>query len=343
LFKPHSLHTSHIIFGRHPPGHKDAGKRYVDLAHGLATDKTHKLSLGQTSVCEFKAGMFKITENTEDPYDYVKVLHYFCLVYLGPVYNGPFFLRRAGKKEIARRQAQNDKSEANFEPSGHFGKNYHSQILKDLARFCGFLHPEKVTGRSFRRWAITNLAKKGVSAGVLLEHSRHRDRDICTNALYQESTKDQVKHLQHAKQYQNELRRRDDDNNIIPQVELEPSRAKPKCLEDFSEDKKPSPVRPCKRPHTQRRVCFAPAQIAPSVGDVNMYYPPPQAYGYHPYAYGQPVPPPMYFPYQYPQAPMAPQYGSMPPPPPRAPVQMAYAQQPQPQEYDLEDFDKDIL
>ena len=194
--------TNHIIFGKHPPGHKDAGLRYVDLAHGLASDKSHKLSLGQTSVREVQGGLFKITEDPSDPYDYVTILHFYRFVYLGADYEGPFFRRVAGKKELARRAAQGDLRQASFEPSSIFGKNYPTQSLKELARFCGFKSPEKVTGRSFRRWAITNLARKGVAAGVLLQHSRHKDKDIITNALYQESTKDQVAHLQRAKQYQ---------------------------------------------------------------------------------------------------------------------------------------------
>jgi hypothetical protein len=173
------LKISDFKFGTTPDG-----KRTVELL-GLNTDKTQKLSFGCTNLRQDFVGANVWQENPNDDFCGVRIIYFYIQEHLPLGYTDRLFLRRASQKVIRQRQRDGNTREAGLGPYSTFGKNYCNYLCKQLAFRVKLDNPEKQTGRSKRRTAVTHMAAT-LPGGMLREASRHRSAE--TNARYQTET-----------------------------------------------------------------------------------------------------------------------------------------------------------
>jgi hypothetical protein len=160
------------------------GVRTIELL-GLSTDKTHKLTFGNTTVRQDFTGANVLEENVEDDFCGVRLMYYYINQHLPEGYTGRFFLRRAYEKELRKCRAVGNQREAGLGVQHEFGKNYCNKMCKELAYRVKLDFPEQQTGRSKRRGGITVMCHK-LPGGMLRAASRHASAE--TNARYQTET-----------------------------------------------------------------------------------------------------------------------------------------------------------
>ena len=169
------------------------GVEYLRLkAFGAATngDKTKKLSLGNPYQRD-ASGFFKIYANSSDPFCLVKLFKYYVVEHLLPAMKEEglndsfFFVRRAPKKVLKVRIKKGLRTEAGMAGQhSKWGPNYFPDMMKALAKRCGFDDADNYTMRSNRRAGITKLAGSNIGSANVMAAARHKSVDA--NVLYQQ-------------------------------------------------------------------------------------------------------------------------------------------------------------
>ena len=99
--------------------------------------------------------------------------------------DSPFFVRRAPQKVLNVRIQKNLRTEAGTDGQhSKWGINYFPQMIKKLAKRCGFTDADNYTMRSNRRAGITKLAGSGLGSANVMAAARHKSIDA--NFLYQQ-------------------------------------------------------------------------------------------------------------------------------------------------------------
>ena len=157
------------------------------------TDKTHKLSLQKISLRECSKDDVIMHDIVSDKICTVKLLKFHLETNFPPNWTGYIFLREAGKEIMAERKKLGLSYWANTEISkttglllGKVGKGYLTEIMRNLANYCGFLNPDQFSGRSCRKTGITKMAAHGVPTGEMCASARHQSVKI--NNVYQTRT-----------------------------------------------------------------------------------------------------------------------------------------------------------
>ena len=140
-------------------------------------DKSKKLT-SRNPYIRKSNGLHCIIDDPFDKWSTYKCLDWYLDVYLAPGWEGELFLRSAKKPTLDKRRKEGnfyyaddkqvqrnytDKNGMQFSvvgSHGKIGKNHIVDIFKGLAERCGFVNPERFTGRAARRCGISNAAGK---------------------------------------------------------------------------------------------------------------------------------------------------------------------------------------
>ena len=147
-----------------------------------------------------------IVEDHEDEWSTYKLLRMYIARAHYPGWTGLLFMRKCPAKYLKKRQSnvnaeaiknkvatytahQGDcsprsKGKMAGTCKGKMGISFPSIIYKRLAHRCGFINPDKFTGRSARRSGISKLVNAGVAGKIINQMARHTVDT--TNHLYQE-------------------------------------------------------------------------------------------------------------------------------------------------------------
>jgi hypothetical protein len=146
------------------------------------SDKTHKLSLGKSSLRDEK-GFHDQIENSKDPLCIVMLYgmlrRHFPLKYKGTIFHHPMTTKKLLK---LKRTPDADGFTRMADIDRPFGKNFFSLLCKRVATRCGMMDPDRHTANSRRRSGITQLVSSDVvvpSSEIMLA-ARHKS--AITNA-----------------------------------------------------------------------------------------------------------------------------------------------------------------
>ena len=170
----------------------------MEILPNTKNTKTSKLNLINPNF-DCDPDEHRIHEDLDDPWDYVKLWHHYnehCLPHpdsgidIGE--ENRFFRRVAPDKVLKKRMAQGITFTAGLESGQLIGKTYFPKLMKEIARECGFVNPERQTSASLRSEHICTLvnAEENIDSTVVMRSSRHKSESA--HNCYKRKSKEQL-------------------------------------------------------------------------------------------------------------------------------------------------------
>lgn len=216
--KPSELRREDFHTGTEKVG-RFKGRRYIEIIPDTKNTKTCKLSLSNPTL-ESDHELHRYHEDTEDPFDLVKLFHHYnekCLpapdtnIDIG--FGNRFFRRVAPQYVLKARKKKGIYFTAGLHKNQLVGKNSFTTIVRKIASDCGLDNPRRQTAASLRSEHIFTLvnADRSIDSTTIMGSSRHKSEaahrqykrksqeqlDRKTEAFHQEKRRKKVSYFFH--------------------------------------------------------------------------------------------------------------------------------------------------